>query len=341
MQTVLVTGGAGFIGSHLVERLLSQGRRVVCLDNFDPFYPPAQKWRNLDAARRQPLFSLVEGDLRDERVLDRIFQTTPIDAVVHLAALAGVRPSLRQPGLYNEVNVGGTLSLLEVVCRHRVQNFVFASSSSVYGIRTQAPFREEEAAEQPVSPYAATKRAGELICYTYHHLYALPITCLRLFTVYGPRQRPDLAIHTFARHLLAGEAIPIFGDGTTSRDYTFVADIVSGVVAALDRPHPYEIINLGNSRPVLLRDLVATLADLFGVTPRLLRLPEQPGDVALTCADVAKAQRLLDYQPRVDLREGLSHFRDWFIASAGDQMPPSPERAPSAAPEEAGPAPVP
>jgi UDP-glucuronate 4-epimerase len=312
METVLVTGGAGFLGSHLVERLLLQGRRVFCLDNFDPFYAPAVKWHNLESAFHSPRFSLVDCDIRDQRPLERLFQSASIDAVVHLAARPGVRPSLQQPALYHEVNVGGTVALLEAIRRHGVRHLVYASSSSVYGGTTRVPFREKDPVDRPVSPYAATKRAGELLCYTYHHLYGVPVTCLRLFTAYGPRQRPDLAIHTFARHLLAGEAIPMFGDGSAARDYTFVGDLVDGILAALDRPHPFEIINLGSGHPVPLRELIETLGEVLEIPPRILRLPEQPGDLALTYADTTKARRLLGYEPRVALHEGLGRFRSWL-----------------------------
>jgi UDP-glucuronate 4-epimerase len=312
METVLVTGGAGFIGSHLVERLLTDGRRVICVDNFDPFYPPSVKWRNLEGVLDSPSFTLVHSDIRDQNRIEGLFRTSEIDSVIHLAGRVGVRPSLRQPAAYQDVNITGTAALLEAVRTHDVRNFVFASSSSVYGGRTQVPFRENDAVDQPVSPYAMTKRASELLCYTYHHLYRFPVTCLRFFTAYGPRQRPDLAIHTFARHLTAGEAVPMYGDGSAARDYTFVDDIVDGIVAALDRPRPYEIINLGNSQPVSLRELIDTLVDVFGVPARILQLPEQPGDVPVTYADITKAQSLLDYRPRVGLREGLQRFCEWL-----------------------------
>jgi UDP-glucuronate 4-epimerase len=313
MERVLVTGGAGFIGSHLVERLLSEGRRVYCLDNFDPFYSPAVKWNNIEGATSSPLCTLVDADIRDRGRVERLFETEQIDAVIHLAARAGVRPSLEQPALYHDINLGGTVALLETIRRHSIRNFLFASSSSVYGDAGRVPFREDDPVDQPVSPYAATKRAGELLCYTYHHLYGLPVTCLRFFTAYGPRQRPDLAIHTFARHLLAGEPIPMFGDGSTARDYTFVEDIVDGIVAALDRPQPYEIINLGSSRPVSLREMIETMEEVFGRRAHLNRLPRQPGDVTVTCADTSKAWRLLGYEPRLPFREGMERFRDWLL----------------------------
>jgi UDP-glucuronate 4-epimerase len=321
MQTVLVTGGAGFIGSHLVERLLAQGRRVYCMDNFDPLYAPKVKWSNLKAVLDAPSFCLIDGDIRDQRRLEHLFQTAPIEAVVHLAARPGVRPSLQQPGPYLDVNIAGTVALLEATRHRGLKNFVFASASSVYGASNSVPFREEDAVDRPLSPYAVTKRSGELICHTYHHLYGVPTTCLRIFTTYGPRQRPDLAIHTFARRLRAGEPIPMFGDGTTARDYTHVDDIVDGIIAALDRPHPYEIINLGSGRAVPLRELIELLGTVLGVRPRIMRLPEEPGDVAVTCADLTKAARLLDYQPRVELREGLSRFCEWLDAEMnGDRL---------------------
>lgn len=311
MARILVTGGAGFIGSHLTERLLARGDQVWVLDNFNDFYDPAIKRRNAERLREA---RVVEGDIRDRAAVADLFAEGEFDGVVHLAAMAGVRPSLADPHHYNDVNLNGTLNLLEEARGREGLRFVFASSSSVYGANESVPFREADDIHRPVSPYAATKRAGELICYTYHHLYGIPFSCLRFFTVYGPRQRPEMAIHKFVRATLAGEPIPFFGDGTTRRDYTYVDDIVDGTVRALDRCEGYEIYNLGESETISLAELVAAIGEACGKEPVIDRLPMQPGDVEVTYADVTKARERLGYDPSTSLREGLRRFMDWYRA---------------------------
>jgi UDP-glucuronate 4-epimerase len=308
-MNVLVTGGAGFIGSHLVEALLARGDGVTVLDCFDDFYAPAVKRANLAPVRDR--VTLVEGDLNRPDDVAKALAKTP-EVVFHLAARAGVRPSIEQPALYSHVNVTGTAALLEA-CRLRgVKRFVFGSSSSVYGARSQAPFSEEDRVDRPVSPYAATKVAGELLCAAYRSLYAMEIVALRFFTVYGPRQRPDLAIAKFARLLREGQPLPFFGDGRSARDYTFVADIVAGVLAAGDRAWPtFEAVNLGGSHPVTLTELVAALEKASGVKAQLDRKPDQPGDVPLTCADPRKARALLGWEPKISLEEGLRRYVAW------------------------------
>ena len=314
MQRILVTGGAGFIGSHLGERLLGRGDELVVLDNFNDFYDPALKRANAALLERA---TLVEGDVRDRALVAALLREHEPDAVVHLAAMAGVRPSVEDPLLYQDVNVRGTLVLLEELRRRPATRLVFASSSSVYGARDRIPFSEADDIPHPVSPYAATKRAGELLCYTHHHLYGTPISCLRFFTVYGPRQRPEMAIHAFVRLCLARQPIPFFGDGTTRRDYTYIDDIVTGVMAALHyRASHYEVINLGNNRTVSLAELVAALERALGRQAVLDRQPEQPGDVPQTWADVGKAARLLGYAPATALSDGLQKFTGWLRAQA-------------------------
>ena len=308
MQRILVTGGAGFIGSHTVERLLARGDQPVVLDNFNDFYDPAIKRANV---ARFPGVPVVVGDIRDKSLIDSLFAQQRFDGVIHLAAMAGVRPSVQDPLLYEDVNVRGTMVLLEAARRQPGLRFVFASSSSVYGARDRSPFREDDDIPRPVSPYAATKRAGELIAYTYHHLFAVPVACLRFFTVYGPRQRPEMAIAKFSAAIERGEAIPFYGDGSTRRDYTYIDDIVDGVVAAYDRCQGYEIFNLGESATTSLSELVDALARALGREARLDRQPLQPGDVPLTCADVSKAVRLLGYAPKVGVDEGLRRYVAW------------------------------
>jgi UDP-glucuronate 4-epimerase len=312
MSAILVTGGAGFIGSSLTDRLLADGREVVVLDNFDPFYDPAAKMRNLEAASSNPRFHLLRGDIRDAGSTDAAFRAAPIEAVVHLAARAGVRPSIEDPVLCASVNLDGTVLLLEACRRHGVGRFVFGSSSSVYGNNVKIPFAESDPVDQPISPYAATKRAGELLARTYHHLFGMKVACLRFFTVFGPRQRPDLAIRKFAELMAAGREIPVYGDGTSGRDYTYVADIVDGIVRALDRTTAFHTWNLGGSQPVALRDVVARLALALHVEPRIQRLPPQPGDVDRTWADVSRAQRDLGWAPLTTFDEGMDAFLAWF-----------------------------
>jgi UDP-glucuronate 4-epimerase len=310
---ILVTGGAGFIGSHLVDRLLHRGEEIVCVDHLNDFYDPAIKRSNIREHLRSPGYRLVEADIRDTEAMSRTFAAYPIEKIVHLAARAGVRPSIDQPLLYEDVNIKGTLCLLELARQHRISQFVFASSSSVYGANTKTPFSEEDRIDRTVSPYAATKYAGELLCYTYSHLYGIPATCLRFFTVYGPRQRPEMAIHKFAQLIHDGRPIPFYGDGSTARDYTYIDDIIDGIVAALDRPTPYEVFNLGESSTVTLKELVMTLEKVIGKPAIIQRLPSQPGDVEITYADITKARTLLGYNPSTAIADGLKSFNDWYV----------------------------
>jgi UDP-glucuronate 4-epimerase len=309
---VFVTGAAGFIGSSLCESLLGDGVEVLGLDNFDDFYSPALKRANLRPSLQSRRFRLVEGDFRDPELLDRILAEARPEAVVHLGARAGVRPSLEQAPLYVDVNVTGTARLLDSSRRHGVQRFLFASSSSVYGKRPVEPFAEEDDADHPVSPYAATKRAGELLCSTHHQLWGLPITCLRFFTVYGPRQRPEMAIHAFARRIAAGEPIAVFGDGSALRDFTYIADIIAGVRAALDRCAGFRILNLGCGRTVRVMDAIRLLEAELGREARIEFQPVEPGDVPVTLANVSAARRELGYEPKVVIEEGIRRFVEWF-----------------------------
>lgn len=311
-MNILVTGGAGFIGSHLVDRLLAEGDRVICLDNFDNFYDPERKRRNLAQASSHPNFRLFVGDLRDEKILKEIFSTERIGQVAHLAARAGVRPSLKDPLLYTDVNIRGTLNLLEACREYKVKKFVFASSSSVYGNNPKVPFSEEDRVDNPISPYAATKKGGELICYTYHHLYGFDIACLRYFTVYGPRQRPEMAIHYFTRLIYEGKKVPIFGDGRSRRDYTYIDDALQATMEALKKEHGYEIYNIGEAQTISLLELVRALEERLGKKAALEFLPPQPGDMAVTYADIRKAQRMLNYAPQTKMEEGLGKFVQWF-----------------------------
>lgn len=315
--SVLVTGGAGFIGSHLCERLVSRGGSIVVVDSFDPFYDPAIKHRNLESVLASGCVRLVIADICDRDAVEEGIGEEKIDAIIHLAARAGVRPSLERPGDYVRTNVEGTVSMLEIARRRGIRPFVMGSSSSVYGDSTPVPFSEDVPAASPISPYAATKRAGELLCHTYAHLYGLSVVCLRLFTVYGPRQRPDLAIHKFARLMSEGKPIPFFGGGETERDYTYVDDIVGGIEAALSwataaDPGAFENVNLGENTTTSLAGLVDMLSAELGVPVTLDRLPSQPGDVQRTFADVDKARALLGYDPQTPMKEGIRRFVEWF-----------------------------
>lgn len=315
---VLVTGGAGFIGSHLCERLVERGEEVVAVDNFDPFYAAGVKRGNLAGLEGHPRFRLVEADVCDPERVDAALGDGELDVVVHLAARPGVQPSIRQPLEYVHVNVGGTVGALEVARRRGARAFLLGSSSSVYGDSAPVPFREDDPAARPISPYAASKRAAELLCHTYAHLHSLSIVCLRLFTVYGPRQRPDLAIHKFARLMAAGEEVPVFGDGTTERDYTYVDDVLQGIEGAvryaLDHPGGFDVFNLGESRTVPLAELLTLLSGEMGVEPRIRRLPAQPGDVTRTYASIERARSRLGYDPRTPIEEGIRRFVEWFRA---------------------------
>lgn len=314
MSLVLITGGAGFIGSHLAARLLRDGARVRVLDNLDPFYDVDAKRANLreTAAIAPDRFEFLEGDLRDPKACRQA--TAGAGAVVHLAALAGVRPSLLEPARYFDVNVTGTQVLLQQIQDPQVV-FVFGSSSSVYGGNKKVPFAETDPVDHPISPYAASKRAGELLCYTWHHLRGNRVACLRFFTVYGPRQRPEMAIHQFARRILDGDELPFHGDGSSRRDYTYVDDIVQGIVGALQAPRPYAIYNLGGAATTSLLELVALLEQALGRPARLRRLPDQPGDVAITCADIALAERELGYRRTTPIAVGIHKFCAWYRAA--------------------------
>ncbi|HPS76713.1 MAG TPA: GDP-mannose 4,6-dehydratase [Thermoanaerobaculaceae bacterium] len=314
MGKVLVTGGAGFIGSSVTARLLARGEQVVCLDDFNDYYDPAFKRENVVRFAAHPDWRLVEGDIRDAALVDRLYRNEGFSSTIHLAARAGVRPSILEPLLYEEVNCIGTLNLLEAARHHGVRTFIFGSSSSVYGINSKVPFSEEDPITCPVSPYAATKRANELQCYTYHHLYGLHITCLRFFTVYGPRQRPEMAIYAFTEKLAHGQVVPRFGDGSSARDYTYVDDIVAGVLAAHDHALPFEIVNLGGSRTTTLQRLIELIAGALGVPPRIEARPNQPGDVPITFADVSKARQLWGWEPEVPIEEGVERFVAWYRA---------------------------
>jgi UDP-glucuronate 4-epimerase len=309
----LVTGGAGFIGSHLVDKLLASGAgRVVVVDDFNDFYDPQIKRSNISEHLQHSAYRLVEADIRDDHALSEIFRTEKLDVIIHLAARAGVRPSLTESRLYQETNIAGTVNLLELARLHGIRKFVFGSSSSVYGPNAVAPFRED-APLAPISPYAATKAAGELICHTYSHLYEMQIVCLRFFTVYGARQRPDLAIHKFARLITSSKPIPVFGDGSSERDYTYVDDIVQGITAAVKyQDTPYEIINLGEQHTITLARLIELLGQALGQKAIIDWQPPQAGDMPRTHADISKARRLLGYQPTTPIESGIPRFVDWF-----------------------------
>ncbi len=309
---VLLTGAAGFIGSHTADALLARGDEVVGFDNFNAFYDPAIKRRNAESLGAKRGFSLIEGDLGDEAALDVTFREHRFDAVVHLAAWAGVRPSIDTPGVYVDANIRGLTNVLERMRRASVPRLVFASSSSVYGGRTEVPFRETDVVDRPISPYAATKKAGEVLCATWNHLYGIHVAALRYFTVYGPRQRPEMAIHKFATMISRGRSIPVYGDGSSARDYTYVADIVQGTVAALDHCEGYEIYNLGESHTTRLDALVEKLGRALGMEPKTHREPDQPGDVPITFADITRARSKLGYAPTTLIDEGLAHFAEWF-----------------------------
>ena len=317
MKNLLITGGAGFIGSHLVDRLLAtEVERITVVDDFNDFYNPSIKRDNIREHLKDQRYSINEIDIRNRSALEQIFKSNNFDCVVHLAARAGVRPSLSEPQLYAETNINGTVNLLELARHHNIKQFVFGSSSSVYGINAKVPFSEDDPIRQPISPYAATKGAGELLCHTYSHLYGMRCVCLRFFTVYGPRQRPDLAIHKFAKLITQGKPIPVFGDGKTRRDYTYVDDIIDGVTAAIDYDQSnYEVINLGESRTVELNELISLLEKELDTHAIIDRQPPQPGDVPQTFADISKARTLLGYQPKTQIEEGLHRFVEWFRMS--------------------------
>lgn len=309
---ILLTGASGFIASHVSDTLLKRGDQVIAIDCFNDYYDPQSKRSNIRQAKTNKNYTLCETDILNKKKLDDIFNTTQPDKVIHLAARAGVRPSLIDPQLYADVNIKGTINMLEASKDHSIKNFIFGSSSSVYGKNTKVPFSETDPVDDPISPYAATKRAGELICRTYHNLYNLNISCLRFFTVYGPRGRPDMAPYKFTKSIIEGKEITMYGDGTTKRDYTYVDDIVSGILAALDRNHPFEIFNLGNSKTVELKDFISTIETILKKKAKIKKMPIQPGDVTITYADLEKSRRLLDYDPKTSIAQGMKHFIDWY-----------------------------
>lgn len=316
MKTYLITGGAGFIGSHLADRLLSEGNKVIVIDNFNDFYNPAIKRKNVYQHLNDKNYILYENDIRDKQAVNKIFSENSIDCVIHLAAYAGVRPSIENPILYEEVNCGGTINILENAKNYGVNKIVLASSSSVYGNCKSVPFRETDQVDFAISPYAATKKSNEVMGHVYHKLYKIDMAFLRFFTVYGPRQRPDLAINKFVRLMINNEAIPLFGDGTTKRDYTYVSDIVDGIMASINwvqnNTNVYEIFNLGNSNPVSLIDMIKTIEKKLEIHAIIDKLPMQKGDVDITYADISKANTILGYQPKVSFDEGIENFITWY-----------------------------
>lgn len=315
-MTIIITGCAGFIGSHVVDKLLCIGKNVVGIDNFDPFYDQSIKMKNIEHNLDNENFTFYKADIREKAEMEKIFDKYDIDTLIHLAARAGVRPSIQDPLLYEDVNIRGTINLLELSKEHYVKNFIFGSSSSVYGINEKIPFEEDDIVDKTISPYAATKKTCEIFCYTYHHLYEVPITSLRFFTVYGPRQRPEMAIHKFTRLIDQGKLIEMYGDGKSRRDYTYISDIVDGIMAAIDKKLKYEIINLGNSNVVELRYLIQLIEENLGKSARIKKLPDQPGDVPVTYADISRAHKLLGYEPQVRIEEGIENFVKWYKGMA-------------------------
>jgi UDP-glucuronate 4-epimerase len=311
-MAILLTGCAGFIGSHVLDRLLSMGKEVIGVDNFDSFYNPQTKRKNIEQHLDNDNFTLYNSDIRNAEEMDEIFTSDPVTSVIHLAARAGVRPSINDPMLYEDVNIKGTLTLLELSRKHGVENFVFASTSSVYGANKKVPFSEEDCVDRSISPYAASKKACETFCYTYHHLYNLPVVCLRFFTVYGPRQRPEMAIHKFTRLIDEGREIEMYGNGSSKRDYTYIDDIVNGIINSTNIKEGYEIINLGNSDVVELRYLISVIEQNLGKKARIKELPDQPGDVPITYADISKAKSIIQYNPQVKIEEGIRNFVEWY-----------------------------
>jgi UDP-glucuronate 4-epimerase len=314
-NTVVVTGGAGFIGSHLCEHLIGNGKRVICIDNFNNYYDPGIKADNIAYLITNQSFVLYKNDIRHKDDLEMIFEHYNPGLVIHLAAMPGVRPSIENPALYNDVNIQGTLGLLEVMRKYSVTDMVFASSSSVYGNTSRIPFTETDCGDSQISPYAWSKRAGELLCKMYTNLYGFNITCLRFFTVYGPRQRPDLAIHRFTNNIMAGEPVRLYGDGLSSRDYTFIGDIIPGIINASGCLKGFNIYNLGESRTITLGQMVQTIEDVTGIKARKEYFPAQPGDVEITYADISKARNEIGYNPKVGFREGIVEFIKWKSTS--------------------------
>lgn len=316
MQTFLITGAAGFIGSHLADKLLNEGNKVIVVDNFCDFYNPEIKENNVKHNLSNPNYKLYRADIRDRNELAKVFNENKIDVVIHLAAMAGVRPSIDNPIYYQEVNCMGTQNILEEMKAHNVKNLVMASSSSVYGNCKEVPFKENMIVDFAISPYAATKKANEVMTHVYHKLFDFNVIMLRFFTVFGPRQRPDLAINKFTRLMLNNEPIPMFGDGTTSRDYTYIDDIVDGIIRSCNyvenNKDVYEILNLGNSSPVSLKEMINTIAEVLNKTPNIQELPMQPGDVERTFADISKTKKLIGYNPKTSFKEGIENFVKWY-----------------------------
>ena len=310
---ILVTGGAGFIGSHLTAKLLDLNHEIVCVDNFNTYYDPMIKRENVKPFLDCKNYSLYEHDIQNYEDLKKMFFKENFQAVIHLAARAGVRPSIEEPDLYNRVNVIGTTNLLDLTKLTEVPQFVFGSSSSVYGINSKVPFSEDDKIDRPISPYAATKIAGEMICHVYHNLYGIRVTSLRFFTVYGPRQRPEMAIHKFAEMIYNGIPIPFFGDGSSRRDYTFVDDIVAGIIASLRKNYEYEVFNLGNSHTISLKELVEIIENNIGRKAVLNKMPMQLGDVPITYSNISKAKKMLGFSPETDIKDGIKKFADWFF----------------------------
>ncbi len=315
VDTILVTGGAGFIGSHTCEKLLNEGFTVVAIDNFNDYYDVSQKEDNVSILITNPEFTLIKGDITDADTVNQVFLEQGVNRVIHLAARAGVRPSIEDPQLYGNVNLIGTINLLEAARKQKITQFIFGSSSSVYGENTNVPFNEEDTLRNLVSPYAVTKRAGELMCKCYHSLYDLDVVCLRFFTVYGPSGRPDMAPFMFTKKIMEGTPINKFGDGTTQRDYTFISDIVEGIIGSM-KLKGFEIINLGNNNPVSLNEFIKTIEKMTGKQAIINQMPMQPGDVPITYADISKAKKLIGYEPKIKLEEGMKKFFDWFRPSS-------------------------
>ncbi len=318
---ILITGIAGFIGSHLGERLLAVGHTVVGIDNFDPFYSKKFKEANLKHLNSSNQFTFYNEDIRNKSSIENIFKNNKIETVIHLAAKAGVRPSIDHADEYYDVNINGTLNLLECMRQNRVSKLLFASSSSVYGNNTKVPFSEIDSVDAPISPYAATKKSGELLCHVYNHLYQFDIICLRFFTVFGPRQRPDLAIHKFTRLIDLGKPIPFFGDGSTSRDYTYIDDIIEGIICALNNLQGFHIYNIGESRVVPLNELISMIESKLNKKAILDKYPIQPGDVKQTFADISKARTELGYEPKYNLEVGIQKFINWYEENKADLYP--------------------
>jgi len=311
-MNILITGGAGFIGSHISERLIKIGHNIICIDNFNDFYDPKIKEDNLANIINNKRFKLFPIDILDKKKINKIFLENNIDLVIHLAARAGVRPSIANAELYEIVNVQGTINLLEECKRNNVNKFIFASSSSVYGGNKKTPFSENDQVDKPVSPYAMTKKSGERICYTYHYLYNIQVFAFRFFTVYGPRQRPEMAIHKFVREMMDGRDINIYGNGKSSRDYTYIDDIIDGITNSLDIISGYEIFNLGNSKPINIIELIKIIEDQTGLNANIVYAEKQPGDVFCTYSDISKAKRMINYNPKVSIEVGIKRFIEWY-----------------------------